>query len=158
MYNLDRRNRHHSNIVQKYGVNNISVRRIKTFLTESAAFKHEREMIACLRAFNYAICNRTDGGEGISGFVHSAHSRAKMRNAHLGMTHSDAARAKISAVQVGRTASPETRAKISAFMKGRVPNSAARTKMSKAKKGIAKSDSTRAKMSAAHKARWASRK
>lgn len=153
---LEGRGRWHNNVVEKYSLKNIIIRKVKLGLTEAQAFAHEVELIACLRAFNYDICNVTDGGEGISGCVHSEETRAKMSAAHVGLKHSDESRAKMSAVQKLQVVSFATRAKISMTMKGIVPSEASRAKMSAAKIGTIKSAETRAKMSAAHRKRWAS--
>jgi hypothetical protein len=61
--------------------------------------------------------NRTDGGDGVSGFTHSPETRAKLSAANKGKTLSPETREKLSAARKGETFSPETRAKMSAAKK-----------------------------------------
>jgi len=91
------------------------------------------------------LYNRTDGGEGSSGFIHSDESRKKIseskkgkklspstsivrsvvqqgeKNSFYGRTHSDETRAKIAASRIGKKASAETRKKMSAAHLGQIP-------------------------------------
>lgn len=81
--------------------------------------------------------NRTDGGEGCSGFIHS-----------------DEARRKISESKKGKKRGPQSeehRRRISESMKGKSPSEEHRKKLSEAKKGITKSEETRRKLSEAKK-------
>lgn len=66
------RSKHHQNIVNKYGVDNILVGAIECS-TESAAFDLECGLIKCLRRMGVSLVNQTDGGEGISGFKQPPH-------------------------------------------------------------------------------------
>ena len=50
---------------------------VKTFKNEEDAFKHEIQLIDKLNP----RCNKTDGGEGISGHVHTKETRKKMSRA-----------------------------------------------------------------------------
>jgi hypothetical protein len=139
---------------------------LKKNLTEEEAFKHEIYMIAVFGRKDLGtgiLLNRTNGGDGCSGLIHSPETKAKMsymrkgeNNPLYGKTHSpdtkqkmrDAkknikpeTREKQSAAQKGRTHSPETRAKMSASQKGKNhPNY-----------GKTLSPETRAKQSAAQK-------
>lgn len=102
--------------------------------TEAEAFEHERFLIACFRDLGAPLCNMTGGGDGASGAVRSAETRAKMAAAKRSRTVSAETcakislakrnpgaetRAKISAAGLGRVVSAETRAKIGAFWAGR---------------------------------------
>ena len=54
------------NIVNKYGKPTVQI--LADWTTEKEAFDHERLLIACFKDMNMQLCNRTDGGEGFSGF------------------------------------------------------------------------------------------
>lgn len=121
------------NIVAKHGLSIIIVKRD---MSEACAFSLERALI---RAYHGQLCNLTDGGEGSSGYKHtaetraklsvmkkgkkppplSAEARAKIAKANTGRKMSDEARAKMSAAWVGRVITPEWRAKLTAAQKGR---------------------------------------
>lgn len=114
-----RRTLHHTNIVRKYGLQNIKVE-VTYCESEEAAFTLEKELIAKYRPH---LINLTDGGEGAAGHVAneaqraalakgrlpgkniSPESRARMtegsRKAHLGVRISDEQKTKMLA---GRTA------------------------------------------------------
>jgi hypothetical protein len=101
---------------------------LKQNLTEEEAFKHEIYMISVFGRKDLGtgiLYNRTNGGDGSSGFIHSEESKRKMSAANKGKTpvnkggtHTPEAKAKIAAAQKGRTHSPEHRAKNSAANKG----------------------------------------
>jgi hypothetical protein len=108
---------------------------LKQNLTEEQAFKHEIYMIAVLGKKDNGtgiLRNKTDGGEGISGLIHTPETRAKMsasrkgeKSCMYGKTLSPETRAKISASRkgenhpnYGKTHSPETKAKMSDALKG----------------------------------------
>ena len=139
------RNRHHRNIVSKYGAANIKVN-VTHCTSECEAFEREILTIKALRLLGCRLVNQTDGGDGPSGSVRSAETRAK-----------------ISAIQRGRRLTPEHKAAISRAMVGvpRPPNTGmfgkrmsqeTKMKMSLAQKGRPRkkhSEETKAKMSAA---------
>jgi hypothetical protein len=101
---------------------------LKQNLTEVEAFKHEKYMIAVFGRKDLGtgiLHNRTDGGEGTSGGIHSPETKQKMsaaqkgeKNHNYGKTLSPETRAKISAATKGKTCSPETKEKMSAVQKG----------------------------------------
>jgi plasmid stability protein len=101
---------------------------LKQNLTEEEAFKHEKYMIAVFGRKDLGtgiLHNRTDGGEGVSGGIHSPETKEKMsaaqkgeKNHNYGKTLSPETRAKISAATKGKTCSPETKEKMSAAQKG----------------------------------------
>ena len=98
------RNKHWKHIVAKYGYNVVIV---QEDLTEEQAFMLEKEIITALGKEN--LCNLTDGGEGVSGLVHSKVTRKKMSEAKKGHTYNK-----------GRKLPPlseERRRKISEFSK-----------------------------------------
>jgi len=124
---------------------------LKQNLTEEEAFKHEKYMIAVFGRKDLGtgiLHNRTDGGEGSSGGIHSPETKQKIGAAQKGEKNHN----------YGKTLSPETRAKISAAMKGKTCSPETKEKMSAAQKGEnhpfygkTLSLETRAKMSAALK-------
>lgn len=124
-------NPHHTNIVAKYGKENIIV---KTMLcrSEQHAFDLEVRMIAALRQGGVKLVNLTDGGEGASGWKHT-----------------DEHKLKLSVIGKGRVMSPEHCARQSARQIGTVMSIEARAKMSISKKNM--SVETKAKMSLAQK-------
>jgi hypothetical protein len=101
---------------------------LKENLTEKEAFRHEVYMIAVFGRKDLGtgiLRNLTNGGEGISGGIHSPETKQKIgsaqkgeKNHNYGKTLSLETRAKISAATKGKTLSPETKAKMSAAQKG----------------------------------------
>lgn len=61
-------NKHHANIVKKYGRDNVLVGTIECS-SEEIALELERGLIKCLRRMGVDLTNKTDGGEGVSGYV-----------------------------------------------------------------------------------------
>jgi hypothetical protein len=125
-------------------------------LTEPEAFEYEIALISLLGRKDQGtgcLRNLTDGGEGISGAVHSPKVRAKISAAQSGRTRSPETRARMSAAQKGRTFSPEVLAKMSAAKAGRKLSPEHVAKMSATLTGHKHSPETRAKISAAKKGR-----
>jgi hypothetical protein len=97
---------------------------LKQNLTEEEAFKHEKYMIAVFGRKdlgNGILRNRTDGGEGNSGLIHSQESKRKISEAVKGKNHP----------LYGISPSKETRKKMSNSLKGRIIFPEWREKMSK---------------------------
>ena len=101
---------------------------LKQNLTEEEAFKHEIYMIDVFGRKDLGtgiLHNRTNGGEGSSGLIHSEETRIKIGEASkgntycLGITRSEETRRKMGEGQKGRTHSEETRIKIGEASKGR---------------------------------------
>ena len=94
-----RNNKHHTAIVKKVGVENVEVH-VMECSTEAAALELEVGLIKCLRRMGVTLCNQTAGGEGASGYKHTAESKEKMTSAQtgnhkaLGYKHSAATREK----------------------------------------------------------------
>ena len=123
-------------IVDKHGGYDVTI--VEDSLTNDEAIELEILLISEAREAGCALCNLTDGGEGLVGFKHSEESRRKMRfsnrgkaksghklsaehrqklsDAHLGKTLSEEHRAILSEAQKGRVVTAETRAKISAAL------------------------------------------
>ena len=131
---------------------------LKQNLTEEEAFKHEKYMIAVFGRKDLGtgiLHNRTDGGEGSSGYIPSEETRKKIGEAHkgntnmLGKTLSEEAKRKISEANKGRIFSEEHKRKISES--GKNPSEETRRKMSEVHKGKILSEETRRKLSEANK-------
>ncbi len=98
---------------------------LKKDLTEEEAFKHEMYMIAIFGRKDLGtgiLWNYTDGGEGVSGLVHTLEARAKMSSSHTGKIQgppSEETRLKMSRSQKGRVIPEETRRRMSTSKKGK---------------------------------------
>ena len=106
-------NPHLHRIIKQAGGKLRSVK-IRENLTEAQAMDFERLTIALLgREHNGGILvNVTDGGDGVSGWIASPDTRARMSAAGRGRPKSPAHRAKIG--RPGRVMTPESRAKMKA--------------------------------------------
>ena len=163
-YNRGGRNSHWGNIVAKLERigSGYEVKLVATGLTESAAFSLEKERIAFWRD-RVDLCNKTDGGDGVSGLIMSQVSRQKMSDkakgrpgnvTMLGRKHSAETRAKMSAAQKGKKKSPEHAAKVGAAHRGKKRTEEHRAKLSIAHTGKTISSETRAKLAEAAKLQW----
>ena len=152
---LDRvasRNEHWHRIVAKCGH---TVHIAERFATEEEAFANERMLIASFRSEGISLCNMTDGGEGVSGWVPSAKTRAAMSDAKKGVPRgplSDAHRAAVIASLTGiprRPFSDAHKAAMSAAQSHLPLSAAHKAAISASLKGIPISDANRAARSAA---------
>jgi len=125
---------------------------LKQNLTEQEAFKHEIYMIAVFGRKDLGtgiLHNRTDGGEGMSGFTNSEKTKRKLSEANKGKTLSVETRKKLS--EVNKNQSKETRRKRSEARKGKTHSEQSKRKVSEANKGRTYSEESRRNMSEAHK-------
>lgn len=76
-------NRHHMNVLNKYGEDKILVGKMECS-TEDIAFDLERGLIKRLRKMGVGIVNLTEGGDGTKGAVRSPEARARMAAAKIG--------------------------------------------------------------------------
>jgi hypothetical protein len=123
------RNPYWKNVVAKAG--GYSIRVVASGLDEELALLAEIEAIAAYRARGFVLTNATDGGEGMSGYIHSPESRRKISESQTGLKRpnvslalagvpkSDVHRAHLAKAKLGSKASVETRAKMSLMRKGR---------------------------------------
>jgi hypothetical protein len=123
-------------------------------LSEPEALEHEIALISLLGRKDLGtgcLRNLTDGGEGVSGHVHSPETRAKLSAALKGRNLSAEHRVNIGTAGKGRIFSPEHRARISAANSN--PSTETRAKIGAIWKGRNRSAETKAKLSAALKGR-----
>jgi len=84
---------------------------LKQNLTEEEAFKHEIYMISVFGRKDLGtgiLHNRTNGGEGTSGWVASSETKEKMRAIKTGKVQSQETRNKIASTKIGISLSKET--------------------------------------------------
>ena len=94
-------------------------------LSEEFSLLLEREAIDKYRRLGVTLINKTDGGDGISGLVHTPETRAKMSRSKTGVPMSPRTpeqKAAMSIAVTGYKHSAATRAKMSAAKKGRPSN------------------------------------
>ena len=111
---------------------------IESNLTEIGAFALERGMIRWYGRKDIGtgiLRNGTDGGEGISGHIHSDETRLKISKANKGSIQSEETRRKMSVAKKDRKLSEEHKLKISKSGKGRIFSEETKRKMSASKKG-----------------------
>ncbi len=123
---------------------------LEEFSSNDGLAEAEIEWIEEAKRQGLDLTNGTSGGEGSTGFKHSAETRARMSLAHTGSKHH----------MFGRQHSEETKAKIASShvgFKGRKHSEQTLIKMSEIKQGennpffgAAHTEETRAKMSSAH--------
>ena len=133
---------------------------LKQNLTEAEAFKHEIYMIGVFGRKDLGtgiLHNRTDGGEGSSGWVPSEETRRKISEASkgntymLGKTLSEETKRKMSETRKGKTHSEETKKKQSEVKKGKTFSEEHRRNLSEAQKGKTPSEETKKKIGDAQK-------
>lgn len=81
-----RKNYHWKSIVEKHGY---SVEIVKDGMHESCSFALERLLIAKYRSMGINLANKTDGGEGTSGYIWSDQDREKHSEAQRGKSMPD---------------------------------------------------------------------
>jgi len=163
-YKMTDRSDHHQKIINKLSSMGMCVE-IKLFvsgITEAEAFEIEKSRIAHWRSLGTSLCNKTDGGDGVSGLIMSDASKEKMRAAKIGQP-----------ATIGTTGmkfSDETKEKMSAIKKGKKPNNYGKKyvkkplteehklKLSLAKKGRKLSEKHKLAAAIGVKKWWASRK
>lgn len=144
------RNNYHSSIVSKYGKESIIVETLNC-KSERHAFDLEEFMIRMYRRMGMKLANFTNGGDGVSGLVHSEESK-KLMSLKQSNRNSEWRR-KIGEGNKGKKRSDEFISKISAALRARPPISEeTRKKLKDAWKLRGKvSDETRLKISMALK-------
>lgn len=118
------RNAHWKRVVAKYGY---FVTIVADNLTETDALKKETELIA--EFGKMALCNMTEGGEGMSGYRHSDEGKKKISASKVGKPRPAEAIMKMRQSKIGKTISEATRQKMSDARKGHVHSPEAIQKM-----------------------------
>jgi NUMOD3 motif len=125
------------------------------FENEAEAFAHEKFLIVCFKQLNAPLANITEGGEGVSGLVHSEETRKKLsaigkgRRRTMEQVAASVAgltgqkrtveqRQKMSLAQTGRVCKDTTREKLRVLNTGKQYDAISRAKRSAALKGIPK--------------------
>jgi len=106
---------HWNRVAKKHGR---TVEFVQTGLQEWYAHELEMDLIAYHGRKNLGLgplINKTDGGEGTSGYVYTQEDLQRMSDSHKGNIASDETRAKMSA-----SMTPERRAMLSAINKGKI--------------------------------------
>jgi hypothetical protein len=149
------RNKHLSNIVAKAG-GDLPVVKVRENLTEAEAFKTEVAWIAALgrKKDGGPLVNATDGGDGVSGHVHSLGTRARISEAAKAQWESPEARARLSEVSKAMWQDPETRVRMAKGSKARWESPQARARKAESSKAQWESPEARARLSEASKAMW----
>ena len=127
---------------------------IKKNLTEQEAKDLEIELIAKHGRLDLGegyLLNKTDGGEGVNGYIFSEENKRKLSEALKGKTRSEETKIKISEAHKGKTHSEEAKRKVSEARKGRKMSEASKIKLSEARKGKPLSEEHKRKLSEAKK-------
>jgi len=132
-----------------YSAGNCTVEIEDEFIHESQAHAHEMELIDKFgrREFGGLLVNKTDGGEGTSGWVPTAEQRAKIGAAHKGKSISPEHRAALSRAHKGKTMSASARERIGNAARGRPKSAETREKLRLVNLGRKQSAETLAKLS-----------
>lgn len=139
------RNQHWRRIVQKHGY---TVELVLRGAQEWYACEYERELIAYYGRDQ--LCNKTDGGEGVSGYKSTPERNEKIRRAATGRKHTPESRMKMSAAQRGHPGPTlEVRRRYSEEYKGRTLSPETRRKMADARRGRKHTEEAKRNMRAA---------
>jgi hypothetical protein len=135
-----RRNKHWNSVVAKAG--GYSVRLVANNVEEELSFLVEIERIDQLKRMGLNLTNKTDGGEGPSGYRHTEEAKHKIAKAQMGENHwtvgyvyTEEHLAKLKAARKKFVYTDEIRAKLSVAGKNRVYTDETKAKMSKSKQG-----------------------
>jgi hypothetical protein len=108
----DNRNPHWRHIVAKHGEHKVEV--LAQWPTEQEAFEHEKFLIWCFRDMGFSMANVTDGGEGPSGYRHTAETKAKLSLHHKHFHNLPEQKAKNSARNKLKMQDPEHKERVRA--------------------------------------------
>ena len=99
-------------------------------IDEELAFLVECELIDKYRRAGARLANRTNGGEGPTGYRWTEEQREHMRVARTGTTLSEETRRRVALAGIGRVTSPETKEKLRAKFAGRPLDAETKAKIS----------------------------
>ncbi|MBR4152829.1 MAG: GIY-YIG nuclease family protein [Selenomonadaceae bacterium] len=134
--------------IQEYGKENFYCGVIVSCYSRAELDEKEKYFIAALKSKEPYGYNRTDGGEGFSGYKRKPEDIAKISAANTGKRHTEEHKAKIGLGQKGIPKSPEHRAKIKAALTGKPKSPEHCKKLSLSRKGKKLPPETCAKRSA----------
>jgi len=123
---------------------------LKKNMNEEEAFKHEVYMIAVFGRKDLGtgiLHNKTNGGDGCSGYCWSKTSRQKISIAQKGRVVSNKTKQKLSDINKGKTLTEETKRKIGDFNKDKTLSQETKEKIRLARIGTKRTDETRKKLS-----------
>jgi hypothetical protein len=108
-YSMKNRNKHHQAVCAKLGRigSAFEVKIVASGLFEEDSFLLERERIAFWRATGVDLTNQTDGGDGVSGFVHSNETKKLWSHQRKGRPVSEEGKVKRSNTLKGRAKTKE---------------------------------------------------
>lgn len=129
-----------------YSQGGCTVEIVDEFIMESQAHAHEMQLIEQYgrREFGGLLVNKTDGGEGLTGMVHTAEAKAKISAANLGVKNA----------RFGKALSAETKASIAAANIGKLQSVETKDKNRQSQLLRFKDPAERARLSEAHLKRW----
>ena len=140
MHSKHRRNAHWNSIVRKAG--GFVVREVIRHEDEELVFLAEQERIDQLKRLDVKLANKTDGGEGPSGYRHTEETKRKIGLSHVGETHPaygkpmpEHTKQALLNANKGRPLSAEHRQKVSEAGKLRKNSPKTRALISQAKQG-----------------------
>ena len=146
------RNSHYTNVLNKHKPENILVGKLECS-SEQSAFDLEKGLIKCLRNMGVELTNMTDGGEGLSGYVHTNDAKSKIGSSSKARGVSELCKLKsiesrkgkplsnawcknLSIARRKRVITDETKDRLSEACKGRIVSKQTRIKISDAQKGV----------------------
>lgn len=121
-YYFHERNDHWKKTLKKHGCN---VEIVERRLSECEAFKLEKILIAKFQSEK--LCNKTNGGEGTSGYKFTEDQKKRLSESHKGYVVTEEAKIKISRAHKGRKNPPHVRKLHSERMKGNTLGSRRKT-------------------------------
>lgn len=136
-YEFSNRGKHWKNVTAKYGKPEVQI--LANWDTEQEALDHEILLIDCFKELGHKLCNKTAGGEGISGYRHTEAAKLKI-----------AAASKGNKWNLGVPMREETKQKIRLANTGKKMPQEAVEKSRNAKIGKKHSEETKAKLRQAH--------
>jgi hypothetical protein len=101
MNSLSHRSNHWKSVANKHGV---ITEKVASWNTHQEALDHEKFLIFCFRSMGINLCNMTDGGDGVIGYVPTEEHRRKTSERMKGYVPTEETRKKISASKIGNKA------------------------------------------------------
>lgn len=132
------------NSIRKYGALNFKIETIEECDSEVLALDKEKYWIAILNCRDRKIgYNMTDGGDGVSGLIHTEKSKNKQRQKMRGRILTEEHKVKISIGNMGKTQTEEAKQKISTANKGENNGMFGKTPLKESKQKMSEFQSNR---------------